>query len=103
MFFSVCRLFFERLQVLQMTLGLLMIQVLFVSYFTHKNYIPPVMSSPHPAGNPVLFADGHVQNIAHDWLIPNQNQAWKWQNTISLSLPLQAGLAFDGLETIKQQ
>ena len=43
-------------------------------------------SSPHPGGNVVLFADGHVQLIAHSWLMANQN-VWNWQNTIPLQFP----------------
>ena len=28
----------------------------------------------------VLFADGHVQSIEHQWLTANQS-IWNWQNT----------------------
>jgi prepilin-type N-terminal cleavage/methylation domain-containing protein/prepilin-type processing-associated H-X9-DG protein len=38
------------------------------------------LSSPHPAGNVVLFADGHVDSIGNDWLTANQS-VWNWQNT----------------------
>jgi prepilin-type processing-associated H-X9-DG protein len=44
-------------------------------------------SSPHPGGNVVLFADGHVQFIDHDWLTANQ-AIWYWQNaTTTITLP----------------
>jgi prepilin-type N-terminal cleavage/methylation domain-containing protein/prepilin-type processing-associated H-X9-DG protein len=43
-------------------------------------------SSPHPGGNGVLFADGHVQLIDHGWLTANQS-VWNWQNTNPLQLP----------------
>jgi prepilin-type processing-associated H-X9-DG protein len=43
-------------------------------------------SSPHPSVNVVLFADGHVQAIAHDWLSSNQN-VWNWQNRSPLQFP----------------
>lgn len=45
-----------------------------------------MLSSPHPAGNPTLFADGHVQTVGNDWL--NANQAsWFWQNNTLIELP----------------
>jgi prepilin-type N-terminal cleavage/methylation domain-containing protein/prepilin-type processing-associated H-X9-DG protein len=43
-------------------------------------------SSPHPGGNVVLFADGHVQLIDNGWLTANQN-VWNWQNTTVLQFP----------------
>jgi len=42
--------------------------------------------SPHSNVNVVLFADGHVQTIAHSWLTANQ-QIWNWQNTTPVQLP----------------
>lgn len=42
--------------------------------------------SPHPNVNVVLFADGHVQTLAHQWLNQNQ-QIWNWQNTTPVQLP----------------
>jgi prepilin-type N-terminal cleavage/methylation domain-containing protein/prepilin-type processing-associated H-X9-DG protein len=44
------------------------------------------LSSPHPGGNQVLFADGHVQLISNEWLTANQN-VWNWQNTTVLQFP----------------
>lgn len=44
------------------------------------------LSSPHPGGNVVLFADGHVQLIDNGWLTANQN-VWNWQNTTVLQFP----------------
>ena len=44
------------------------------------------LSSPHPGGNGVLFADGHVQLLDNGWLTANQN-VWNWQNTIPLQFP----------------
>jgi prepilin-type processing-associated H-X9-DG protein len=43
-------------------------------------------SSPHPGGNVVLFADGHVRLIAHDWLTAHPS-VWNWQNTSPLPFP----------------
>jgi prepilin-type N-terminal cleavage/methylation domain-containing protein len=43
-------------------------------------------SSPHPEGNVVLCADGHVQMIAHAWLTANPN-VWMYQNESPLELP----------------
>ena len=43
-------------------------------------------SSPHPGGNGVLFADGHVQFIDNGWLTANQS-VWNWQNTAPLQFP----------------
>ena len=43
-------------------------------------------SSPHPGVNGVLFADGHVQWIANDWLTANPS-VWNWQNTTPIELP----------------
>jgi prepilin-type N-terminal cleavage/methylation domain-containing protein/prepilin-type processing-associated H-X9-DG protein len=44
------------------------------------------LSSPHPGGNGVLFADGHVQLLDNGWLTANQN-VWNWQNSIPLQFP----------------
>jgi prepilin-type N-terminal cleavage/methylation domain-containing protein/prepilin-type processing-associated H-X9-DG protein len=57
------------------------------AYLTPNSYSPPVLSSPHPGGNLVLFADGHVQSISNDWLTANQNVVWSWTNTTPLELP----------------
>jgi prepilin-type N-terminal cleavage/methylation domain-containing protein len=62
-------------------------QVPLGAYLTPNTYNPPVLSSPHDAGNLVTFADGHVQLITHDWLTQNQNQVWSWMNTTQLSPP----------------
>jgi prepilin-type N-terminal cleavage/methylation domain-containing protein/prepilin-type processing-associated H-X9-DG protein len=43
-------------------------------------------SSPHPGGNLVLFADGHVQLIDNQWLTANQS-IWNWQNTTPIQFP----------------
>ena len=43
-------------------------------------------SSPHPGGNTVLFADGHVQTIDNQWLTANQS-IWYWQNTTPIQFP----------------
>jgi prepilin-type N-terminal cleavage/methylation domain-containing protein/prepilin-type processing-associated H-X9-DG protein len=43
-------------------------------------------SSPHLGGNLVLFADGHVQLITHEWLTAHPS-VWKWQNTTLLEIP----------------
>jgi prepilin-type N-terminal cleavage/methylation domain-containing protein/prepilin-type processing-associated H-X9-DG protein len=43
-------------------------------------------SSPHPGVNVVLFADGHVQSITHQWLMANQS-VWNWRNTAPLQIP----------------
>jgi prepilin-type N-terminal cleavage/methylation domain-containing protein/prepilin-type processing-associated H-X9-DG protein len=43
-------------------------------------------SSPHPAGNLVLFADGHVQSLANQWLTANPS-IWNWQNTAPIQFP----------------
>ena len=56
-------------------------QVPLGAYLTPNSYSPPDLSSPHPGVNLVLFADGHVQAITHDWLTQNQNQVWSWMNT----------------------
>ncbi len=42
--------------------------------------------SPHPAGNGVLLADGHVRVIDNGWLTANQS-VWNWQNTTPLQVP----------------
>lgn len=44
------------------------------------------LSSPHPGGNIVLFADSHVQSIDNGWLTANQS-VWNWQNTTFLQFP----------------
>jgi prepilin-type N-terminal cleavage/methylation domain-containing protein/prepilin-type processing-associated H-X9-DG protein len=44
------------------------------------------LSSPHSAGNVVLFADGHVQLIDNGWLSSNQ-LVWNWQNTAYIQFP----------------
>ena len=43
-------------------------------------------SSPHPAGNVLLFADGHVASIANQWLTANQS-IWNWQNRTAIEFP----------------
>ena len=43
-------------------------------------------SSPHPGGNVVLFADGHVQSLDNAWLTANQ-KVWFWQNTTLIQFP----------------
>jgi prepilin-type processing-associated H-X9-DG protein len=43
-------------------------------------------SSPHPGGNVLLFADGHVATIDNDWLTANQS-IWEWQNTGIVEFP----------------
>ncbi len=53
--------------------------------------VPPglfdqTLSSPHPGGNVVLFADGHVQLIDNGWLTANPS-VWNWQNTTPLQFP----------------
>jgi prepilin-type N-terminal cleavage/methylation domain-containing protein/prepilin-type processing-associated H-X9-DG protein len=42
--------------------------------------------SPHTGGNVVLFADGRVQVITHQWLLANQS-IWNWQNNTPISFP----------------
>lgn len=37
------------------------------------------LGSPHPGGNLVLFADGHVQLLDNQWLTDNQ-AIWNWRN-----------------------
>jgi prepilin-type N-terminal cleavage/methylation domain-containing protein len=44
------------------------------------------LSSPHPGGNLVLLADGHMQLLDNGWLTANQN-VWDWQNSIPLQFP----------------
>lgn len=44
------------------------------------------LGSPHPNVNIVLFADGHVQPLPHQWLTANQ-MIWNWQNTSPVQLP----------------
>ena len=58
---------------------------------TSDNQVPQgqmaqALSSPHPNVNVVLFADGHVQAVAHQWLTGNQT-IWNWQNTRPVQLP----------------
>ena len=53
--------------------------------------VPPgqydqTLGSPHPGGNGVLFADGHVQFIDHAWLTANQ-VVWNWQNPTPIQIP----------------
>jgi prepilin-type processing-associated H-X9-DG protein len=43
-------------------------------------------SSPHPGANVVLFADGHVQGITHQWLTANPS-VWDWRNPTPLQFP----------------
>jgi len=43
-------------------------------------------SSPHPGGNVVLFADGHVDLIDNQWLTANQ-AVWNWKNTTPIPFP----------------
>jgi prepilin-type N-terminal cleavage/methylation domain-containing protein len=57
------------------------------AYLSPNTFFPPELSSPHSGVNVVLFADSHVQTIAHDWLTQNQNQVWSWMNTAPLSPP----------------
>jgi hypothetical protein len=57
------------------------------AYLSPNSYSPPDLSSPHPDVNLVLFADGHVQPIAHGWLTQYQNQVWSWVNTTPLQIP----------------
>ncbi len=57
------------------------------AYLVPNSYNPPDLSSPHAGGNPVLFADGHVQTVAHNWLTQNQNHVWSWMNATVISLP----------------
>jgi len=44
------------------------------------------LSSPHPNVNVVLFGDGHVQTVAHQWLGAN-TMIWSWMNTSPVQLP----------------
>ena len=53
--------------------------------------VPPgqpsqTLSSPHPGANVVLFADAHVQTVAHQWLTQYQ-VCWSWQNNSPIELP----------------
>ena len=45
-------------------------------------------SSPHPGGNVVLFADGHVQSLSHAWMTANPS-IWNWQNTSAIAPPVE--------------
>jgi prepilin-type N-terminal cleavage/methylation domain-containing protein/prepilin-type processing-associated H-X9-DG protein len=51
-----------------------------------QGQLTQTFSSPHPGVNVVLFADGHVQAIPHQWLNANQ-VIWNWQNTTPVQLP----------------
>jgi prepilin-type N-terminal cleavage/methylation domain-containing protein/prepilin-type processing-associated H-X9-DG protein len=62
-------------------------QVPLGAYLVPNSYSPPELSSPHPGGNLVTFADGHVQGIDNTWLTQNQNQVWSWMNTTPLAFP----------------
>jgi prepilin-type N-terminal cleavage/methylation domain-containing protein/prepilin-type processing-associated H-X9-DG protein len=42
--------------------------------------------SPHPGGNVVLFADGHVQLLENNWLTANPS-IWNWQNRTLVGFP----------------
>ena len=44
------------------------------------------LSSPHPAGNPALFCDGHIQTLDNVWLT-NNSGVWYWRNTTAITLP----------------
>ncbi len=44
------------------------------------------LSAPHPNVNVVLWADAHVQAVAHHWLTQYQN-CWSWQNTSPIPMP----------------
>ncbi len=57
------------------------------AYLSPNSYSPPDLSSPHPGVNLVLFADAHVQPIAHDWLTQYQNQVWSWMNATPIPQP----------------
>jgi prepilin-type N-terminal cleavage/methylation domain-containing protein len=57
------------------------------AYLTPNSYSPANLSSPHPAGNLVLFADSHVQPVSNDWLTQYQNQVWSWMNTTPIPVP----------------
>jgi prepilin-type N-terminal cleavage/methylation domain-containing protein/prepilin-type processing-associated H-X9-DG protein len=49
------------------------------------------LGGPHPNTDPMLFADGHVQNIAFQWCLgPGSGMSanfWSWQNTTPITLP----------------
>ena len=53
---------------------------------SRRGSIDQTFSSPHPGGNVVLFADGHVQSINNEWLTANQS-IWNWQNTTPIQFP----------------
>jgi prepilin-type N-terminal cleavage/methylation domain-containing protein len=57
------------------------------AYLEPNTYLPPGLSSPHLAGNDVLFADCHVQACQHSWLTQYQNQVWSWQNETAVPPP----------------
>jgi prepilin-type N-terminal cleavage/methylation domain-containing protein len=48
------------------------------------------LGGPHPNTDPMLFADGHAQNIAFQWCTANPNPAqymWNYLNTNPYALP----------------
>jgi prepilin-type N-terminal cleavage/methylation domain-containing protein/prepilin-type processing-associated H-X9-DG protein len=55
-------------------------------YQVPQGLFDQTLSSPHPGGNVVLLADGHVQMFDHGWLTTNQ-VIWNWQNTTVLQFP----------------
>jgi prepilin-type N-terminal cleavage/methylation domain-containing protein/prepilin-type processing-associated H-X9-DG protein len=57
------------------------------AYLTPNSYSPPDLSSPHAGANVVVFADGHVQSVVHEWLTQNQNQVWSWMNDTPIQVP----------------
>jgi prepilin-type N-terminal cleavage/methylation domain-containing protein len=44
------------------------------------------LSSPHPGVNIVLFADGRVNSLDHQWLTGNQ-EIWNYQNSTPIQFP----------------
>jgi prepilin-type N-terminal cleavage/methylation domain-containing protein/prepilin-type processing-associated H-X9-DG protein len=62
-------------------------QVPLGAYLTPNSYSPPDLGSPHSGINVVVFADGHVQSVSHEWLTQNQNQVWSWMNQTPIQLP----------------
>jgi hypothetical protein len=57
------------------------------AYLAPNSYSPPGLSSPHAGINVVLFADGRVQSVPHQWLTDNQNRVWSWMNTSPVNMP----------------
>jgi prepilin-type processing-associated H-X9-DG protein len=51
-----------------------------------RGFPDQTFSSPHPGGNLILFADGHVQMIDNGWLTANQS-IWNGQNTTPIQFP----------------